>query len=88
MIVDSGASDHMTGDKSLLTDFLPCNENHLVKIADGSISKVAGFGSVTISKTLSLHFVLLVPNLDYNLLSISKLTRDKNCVAKFFQNMC
>ncbi|XP_022856635.1 uncharacterized protein LOC111377743 [Olea europaea var. sylvestris] len=50
-IIDSGASDHMTGDKTQLIEFKPCKENHLVKIADGSISKVEGYGSVTISET-------------------------------------
>lgn len=87
-IVDFGASDHITSDKSIMTEFMPCNENHSVKIADGSLSKVAGYGSVTISKTLSLHSILFVSNLKCNLLSITKLTRDKKCVAKFFQNIC
>ena len=32
--------------------------------------------------------MLHVPALDCNLLSISKLTRDNNCVTKFFPNLC
>ena len=78
----------MTGDASIFHNYNPCDENFTVKIADGSLSKVAGTGSVIISKNLTLDAVLFVPNLDCNLLSISKLTRDHNCVTKFFPNMC
>jgi len=35
-----------------------------------------------------LNSILHVPKLDCNLISISKLTRDLNCVAKFFPNLC
>eukprot|EP00261_Vitis_vinifera_P034772 XP_019076015.1 PREDICTED: 5'-3' exoribonuclease 3 [Vitis vinifera] len=37
---------------------------HKVRIADGSLSKVAGTGSVVLSRDLTLNSVLLVPNLD------------------------
>lgn len=46
-------------------------------------SEVTGIGSVIISKEITLKSVLFVPDLDYNLLSISKLTKDLNCVTKF-----
>ena len=87
-IVDSGASDHMTGDITLFKDFYPCQENLTVRIADGSLSKVTGLGSVMISEELVLEFVLLVPKLDCNLLSISKLTEERKCVAKFTVQNC
>ena len=35
-----------------------------------------------------LQSVLHVPNLDYNLLSISKLTKDLNCITKFSSHLC
>ncbi|RVW27735.1 Retrovirus-related Pol polyprotein from transposon RE2 [Vitis vinifera] len=38
---------------------------HKVRIADGSLSKVAGTGSVVLSRDLTLNSVLLVPNLDW-----------------------
>ena len=87
-IVDSGASDHMTGDATILDNYSPCNGDLAFRIADGSLSKVAGTGSVVISKDLNLTSVLLVPNLDCNLLSISKLTQEKSCVTKFFKTGC
>ncbi|KAL6323499.1 hypothetical protein AAG906_039074 [Vitis piasezkii] len=57
------------------------------RIADGSLSKVVGIGSIRVTNDLNLNFVLHVPNLDYNLLSISKLTRDLHCEARFFSNL-
>ena len=55
---------------------------------DGSNSKVAGTGSIQLTSELLLTSVLHVPDLDCNLLSISKLTKDLNCVTKFYSNMC
>ena len=87
-IVDSGASNHMTGDSSVFHNYTPSFENNTVRIADGTSSKVAGIGTVIISKDITLNSVLFVPNLDCNLLSISKITRDLNCVTKFNSNIC
>ncbi|KAH7657630.1 RNA-directed DNA polymerase protein [Dioscorea alata] len=87
-IVDSGASDHMTGDITTFADFKTATNGTSVKIADGTYSEVTGIGSVIISKEITLKSVLFVPNLDYNLLSISKLTKDLNCVSKFSSTLC
>ena len=77
----------MIGDIKLLMEFDPCYENWTTKLVNGSLSRVVVIGSIVISKDLSLC-VLLVPSLDCNLLSISKLTHDQNCVAKFSKNLC
>ncbi|KAL5783022.1 hypothetical protein ACOSP7_008051 [Xanthoceras sorbifolium] len=87
-IVDSGASDHMTGNRKLFHVFQPCSGNYTVRITDGSLSKVTGIGSIKISGQITLNSVLLVPNLDCNLLSISKFTKEQNSVAKFLPNCC
>ena len=87
-IVDSGASDHMTGNIATFSKYFPCHDNSIVRIADGTHSKVMGKGSVVISKDIVLKDVLYVPKLDCNLLSISKLTKDLNCVTKFHPYLC
>ncbi|RVW65100.1 hypothetical protein CK203_034947 [Vitis vinifera] len=43
-IVDTGASDHMTGDAAILQNYKPSNGHSSVHIADGSKSKIAGIG--------------------------------------------
>ncbi|RVW55235.1 Retrovirus-related Pol polyprotein from transposon TNT 1-94 [Vitis vinifera] len=58
-IVDSGASDHMTGDATIFDTYSSCPNNLTVRIADGSLSKVAGTGSVVLSRDLTLNSVLL-----------------------------
>ncbi|RVW82116.1 Retrovirus-related Pol polyprotein from transposon RE1 [Vitis vinifera] len=87
-IVDTGASDHMTGDAAILQNYKSSNGHSSVHIADGSKSKIAGTGSIKLTKDLYLDSVLHVPNLDCNLLSISKLARDLQCVTKFYPNLC
>ncbi|RVW90323.1 Retrovirus-related Pol polyprotein from transposon RE2 [Vitis vinifera] len=87
-IVDTGASDHMTGDAVILQNYKPSNGHSSVHIADGSKSKIARTGSIKLTKELYLDSVLHVPNLDCNLLSISKLARDLQCITKFYPNSC
>ena len=52
------------------------------------MSSVVSKGIVSISPNRTLHSVLHVPNLSCNLVSISKLTRDLQCVVKFFPSYC
>ncbi|XP_058732599.1 uncharacterized protein LOC131604129 [Vicia villosa] len=44
-IVDSGASDHMTGDFTLFSSYSPCPYNYNVRISDGTHSKVMNLES-------------------------------------------
>ncbi|XP_028799232.1 uncharacterized protein LOC114754600 [Neltuma alba] len=74
-IVDSGATDHMTGTKSLFKTLNSCHENLRVKVATGLYTKVEGVGTVALSDDLEIHNVLFVPALTYNLISDSILGR-------------
>ena len=87
-IIDLGATDHMTGCANLFSTYTSSLRNFKVKIADGSLSTVASMGTIEIGPNLILRSVLHVPNLTCNLLSISKLTQDLNCVAKFSHSTC
>ncbi|KAI5406952.1 hypothetical protein KIW84_053271 [Lathyrus oleraceus] len=42
-IVDSEASDRMTGESTLFSSYSPCADNQKIKIADDSFSAIAGF---------------------------------------------
>ena len=87
-IVDTGAFDHMTEDASMSQDYKTSINNTSVRIAYGSHTKIARTCTIRLMKELHLNYVLYVPNSAYNLLSISKFTRDQNCVTKFYPNMC
>ena len=67
-ILDSGASDHMTCDLGVLSDYEPCDQSITVFMADETKSLVQGTGTVYVA-SLSLKSMLYVPNLGYNLLS-------------------
>ena len=72
----------------MFTTYAPSPGNHQVKIADGSFSVVVGVGIVKINPNISLQAVLHVLNLSCNLLSISKITKDLNCVVNFSHSVC
>lgn len=55
-------------------------------MTNGSLSPIEGVGSIILSPNLALHFVLFMPNLCCNLLSINKVTRDSKCITQFFPN--
>ena len=82
-ILDSGATDHLTGSSEHFVSYIPCAGNETIRIADGSLAPVAGKGKISPCAGLSLHNVLHVPKLSYNLLSISKITHELNCKAIF-----
>ena len=86
--IDLGATDHITSMSSLFFTYFTCSGRKKFKIVNESFSSIAGKCSITISKHLVLNSMLHVPQLACNLLSINKLTKDLNCVAKFFPTHC
>lgn len=86
-IVDTGASDHMTGSMEVFDDYTNCHNKINVWVADGKTSPAVGQGMVRLPNMI-LKSVLFVPKLTYNLLSVSKLTHDMDCVVIFFSSHC
>ena len=81
-IVDSGATCHMCNNRNLFTEFQALDHSLEVTLGDGHALKASGRGTVALKMKLpsgrarycTLHNVLLVPNLAYNLLSVSRAT--------------
>ena len=78
-MIDSRASNHVTSFSNPFNTYSPCSGSEKIRIADGSFSPIAGKGLVKLSKNIDLKYVLHVPKLACNLLSVSKLTKDSNC---------
>ena len=78
----------MTGESNLFSSYKSCAGNSKIKIADGSLSAVAGKDSIVLSPFLTIQDVLHVPNFPCNLLYVSKLTKNKNCQAHLFNTHC
>ena len=91
--MDSGATKHMTWNRSIFTEFRPMTNT--VTMADGDKIECHGIGSVKLysmdlasNKTnILLQEVLFVPELSGNLISVGRLT-DKGCLVSFDNKMC
>lgn len=66
-IIDTGASDHLTGSLNLFSNFESCDKPISVSMDDGTISFAKGKGAAVIGG-LILKSVLYVPNLQCNLI--------------------
>ena len=67
--LDSGCSKHMTGDPSLLSNFIGKNCGY-VTYGDNARGKILGVGNVGNDSYPLIENVYLVDNLKHNLLSI------------------
>ena len=94
-IVDSGATCYMCNNKALPEDFVEFDETVDVMLGDGKVLHATGSGTVSVHTVLAngklqeciLHNVLLVPNLSYNLISVSKLTEAGKSIS-FEETQC
>jgi hypothetical protein len=62
-ILDSGAPDHVVGNPSLIFNLLPPKIPHNITLANGSKTLVTGIGQALPLPSLSLNYVLFVPDL-------------------------
>ena len=94
-ILDSGATCHMCNQEMLFSDFQRLQKPLNVVIGDGRSLQATGLGSVVLkmklpngmSKPCTLHNVLLVPSLAYNLLSVTSASK-KGKIVTFSKMKC
>ena len=82
-IIDSGATDHMTFDSRQVSP-LKSSSQHSISTANGTSIPIIGEGSLSLTNSLNLDSVLVVPSLNYNLLSVSQITTALFCVVSFW----
>ena len=87
-VIDSGATDHMTGNSSLFSAFQSHPSTSTVTLADGSTSCVLGSGTIHPTPLIPLTSVMSLPQFSFNLISVSKLTCTLNCSISFFHDHC
>ena len=85
-ILDSGASDHISGNKDVFSSLTFPPSLPTITLANGSHAMAKGIGSACPIPSLPLCSVLYVPDFPFNLISISKLTRDLYCSLTFSCN--
>ena len=86
-IIDSSATDHMTFDSRQVSP-LKSSSQHPVSIANGTSIPIIGERSLSLTNTLNLDSVLVVPSLNYNLLSVSQITTALFYVVIIWPEFC
>lgn len=84
-VVDSGCSDHMTPQASILNSYQPSDRQILT--ASGAIVTCQGQGSCNISSNVQLNSVLHSDSLSENLLSVSSMA-DRGHITVFDKEHC
>jgi hypothetical protein len=70
-VLDSGCTNHMTGEKKIFTSFEKNDTtSDSIIFGDNRQGKVIGHGKIAITTEHSISKVLLVEFLDYNLLFV------------------
>jgi hypothetical protein len=86
-ILDSGATDHILSDSSLLvhsnTSRMSC-----VNLPTGSSVPIDSTGTILFNKNITLDNVLHVPSFHLNLMSASKLIKSLRCCIILFPDFC
>ena len=82
-ILDSGAFDHLSGNKDLFSSLTITSPLPKITLANGTQTMAKGIESTCPLPSLPLTFVLYVPNSPFNLISINKLIHDLNCSITF-----
>ncbi|RVW49839.1 putative mitochondrial protein [Vitis vinifera] len=77
-ILDSGTSNHISGNKDLFSSITTTFVLPTVTLANGSQTMAKGFGFAHPLPSLPLNSVLYAPECPFNLISISKITRTLN----------
>ncbi|RVW77215.1 Retrovirus-related Pol polyprotein from transposon RE1 [Vitis vinifera] len=82
-ILDSGASDHLSGNKDFFSSITTTSALPTVTLANGSQTVAKGIGLTFPLPFLPLTSVLYTPECPFNLISINKITRTLNCSITF-----
>ena len=86
-ITDSGASHHVTHNRSLYRDYQPL-ENTFVTLPKGYTVRISGTGYIQLTNAISLYSVLHIPEFKFNLLSVSVITKSLNTQVSFTSDSC
>lgn len=87
-LIDSGATNHMTGNCHSFSIFSLFPKPIIVSLANGRFSPAYGKGSVYLTPDLTLKNVLFVPSFPTIILSVYKLCVNSKCRVLFTPTHC
>ena len=85
-ILDYGVFDHIYGNKDLFSSLAITSPLPMITLAIGSLTMAKGICSTCPLPSIPLTSVFYVLDSPFNLISISKLTHDLNCLITFSDN--
>ena len=74
-VVNNRASDQVTPNMSLIIDMKPVKQHCCIVMPNGQLAQVKHIGLIKIGPTLVLKDALYVPDFQFNVLTVSKLTK-------------
>jgi len=74
--MNSGCSQHMTGNSKLFSSLTPMKHKEYITFGDNSKGKVVSRGSIRVNECFILKDVALLSNLHFNLLFVSQPLED------------
>ncbi|OIT00070.1 hypothetical protein A4A49_59849, partial [Nicotiana attenuata] len=88
-IVDSGATHHVTHCKNVLSNFKRAdNRTDGVQLPTGNKADITHTGDAIVLGYKTIEGVLHVPDFKFNLLSVSKVTKQLCCSVGFYPDFC
>ncbi|OIT28395.1 hypothetical protein A4A49_57750, partial [Nicotiana attenuata] len=88
-IVDSGATHHVTHCKNALSNLKRVdNRTNGVQLPTGNKADITHIGDAVVLGDKTIEGVLYVPDFKFNLLLVSKLTKQLCCSVGFYPNFC
>ncbi|GKA20495.1 putative RNA-directed DNA polymerase [Tanacetum coccineum] len=87
-IFDSGTTEHITHNDSLLKNKRKRGYEQPVTILNGEVVPVEGRGECALPSGAIIKDVLHVPKFKCNLLSVSRLSKELQCAVTFFPEFC
>ena len=86
-ILDTGATNHLVHSVTQFTEITSIVQT-CVFLPNGEQALVTHVGTVQVTSTLTLTGVLCIPSFSFNLISVSKLTKNLSCCLIFLGNCC
>jgi len=78
----------MTLTESKLNTCHLAQERPHINLPNENTTSITVVGAIRLAHDLVLNDTLIVPEFKFNLLSVSELIRDNNCVAVFYPQVC
>lgn len=87
-ILDSGATHHITSKTLLRRGYSNATKRDKVNLPTGDAVDISHIGNVPIFANEAVKSALFVLDFKFNLLSVSKITRELSCFVSFYPDFC